>query len=47
MQDILALEAKRMAAMTRQDVATLEVLLADDLTHTHSRGETDTKAVDN
>jgi ketosteroid isomerase-like protein len=44
MQEILALEAKRIAAMTRQDVATLDVLLADALTYTHSRGETDTKA---
>ena len=44
MQEILALEAKRIAAMTQQNVATLEVLLADDLTYTHSRGETDTKA---
>ena len=43
MQEILALEAKRISAMTRQDVATLEALLADDLTYTHSRGETDTK----
>ena len=44
MQEILALEARRISAMTRQDVATLDVLLADDLTYTHSRGETDTKA---
>lgn len=44
MQDILTLEAKRIAAMTQQDLATLEAILADDLTYTHSRGETDTKA---
>ena len=44
MEDILALEAKRIAAMTGQDVVTLDALLADDLTYTHSRGETDTKA---
>ena len=43
MEDILALEAKRISAMTQQDLATLDVLLADDLTYTHSRGETDTK----
>jgi ketosteroid isomerase-like protein len=43
-EEILALEAKRIAAMTQQDLVTLEALLADDLTYTHSRGETDTKA---
>ena len=44
MQEILALEANRILAMRQQDVATLDNLLADDLTYTHSRGETDTKA---
>ena len=44
MEEILGLEATRIAAMTRQDLATLESLLADDLTYTHSRGETDSKA---
>lgn len=44
MEEILELEATRIAAMTRQDLATLESLLADDLTYTHSRGETDSKA---
>ena len=43
MDEILALEAKRITAMTQQDLATLNALLADDLTYTHSRGGTDTK----
>jgi ketosteroid isomerase-like protein len=30
--------------MMRQDLDTLDALLADDLTYTHSRGATDTKA---
>ena len=44
LEEILALETKRIAAMTRQDLDTLDGLLADDLTYTHSRGVTDTKA---
>ena len=44
MEEILRLEATRIAAMTRQDLDTLDALLADDLTYTHSRGETDSKA---
>lgn len=43
MDEILALEARRIVAMTRQDVEALQLLLADDLTYTHSRGATDTK----
>jgi hypothetical protein len=42
-EEILALETKRIAAMKRQDVDTLDGLLADDLSYTHSRGVTDTK----
>lgn len=38
------LEAKRIAAMVNQDLATLEALLADDLSYTHSGGVTETKA---
>jgi hypothetical protein len=41
---ILDLEARRIAAMVKKDVATLDALLADDLTYTHSAGNTDTKA---
>jgi hypothetical protein len=40
---ILSLEAKRIDAMVKKDVATLDALLADDLTYTHSGGTTDTK----
>ena len=43
-QKILALEAKRIAAMVSKDVASLATFLADDLTYTHSAGTTDTKA---
>ena len=41
---ILSLEAKRVEAMVKKDIATLDALLADDLTYTHSGGTTDTKA---
>jgi hypothetical protein len=41
---ILSLEAKRIAAMVTKDIATLDALLADDLSYTHSGGTTDTKA---
>jgi len=41
---ILGLEAKRIAAMVNKDIAMLDMLLADDLTYTHSGGTTDTKA---
>jgi hypothetical protein len=37
------LEAKRVAAMVSKDFATLEALLADDLSYTHSGGVTETK----
>jgi ketosteroid isomerase-like protein len=43
-QDILALESRRIAAMVAQDMATLDAMLADDLSYTHSNGTTDTKA---
>lgn len=41
---ILELEKKRVAAMVSKDVATLDALLADDMSYTHSAGRTDTKA---
>ena len=41
--NILALEAKRVAAMVDKDLATLDALLADDLSYTHSGGLTETK----
>jgi hypothetical protein len=41
---ILSLEARRIDAMVKKDIATLDALLADDLTYTHSGGTTDTKA---
>ena len=43
-QEILALESRRIAAMVAQDMATLDAMLADDLSYTHSNGTTDTKA---
>ena len=41
---ILRLEEQRFAAMVAGDVATLERLLDDALTYTHSNGAEDTKA---
>ena len=41
---ILALEAQRVGAMVRKDLETLDALLAEDLSYTHSGGHTDTKA---
>ena len=38
------LEAKRIAAMVSKDLGTLDALLADDLSYTHSGGLTETKA---
>jgi hypothetical protein len=43
-RDILAIERERVAAMVNRDLATLDKILADDLTYTHSGGRTDTKA---
>ena len=40
---ILGLEARRIAAMVKKDIATLDELLADDLSYTHSGGYSDTK----
>jgi ketosteroid isomerase-like protein len=41
---ILQLEARRYAAMTGNDFATLEALLHDELIYTHSSGVVDSKA---
>jgi hypothetical protein len=43
-QKILTLEAKRIAAMVKKDIPTLDALLGDDLSYTHSGGTMDTKA---
>jgi ketosteroid isomerase-like protein len=43
-KEVLALEQKRIDSMTRQDFATLESLLHEDLVYTHSSALVDTKA---
>ena len=43
-RQIMALEARRVAAMVNKDIATLDAILADDLTYTHSAGRTDNKS---
>jgi hypothetical protein len=43
-RDILKLEDQRYVAMLAGDVATLERLLDDELSYTHSNGVVDTKA---
>lgn len=43
-ETIAALERGRFDAMTRQDAAALELLLAEDLTYCHSNGTCETKA---
>ncbi len=44
-QETLAqVEQRRFAAMVAQDVAVLAPILADELSYTHSTGETETKA---
>jgi ketosteroid isomerase-like protein len=43
-QDILALEEQRCAAMTANDIATLEKLFHDELIYTHSSAVVDTRA---
>ena len=40
---IIELDAKRMHAMAKQDIATLNAILADDLIYTHSSARLDTK----
>lgn len=41
---ILELEKQRITAMVKKDIVTLDALLADDMSYTHSGGTTDTKA---
>src|SRR5580765_7547643 len=41
---ILDLERQRISAMVKKDIATLDALLAEDMSYTHSGGTTDTKA---
>jgi ketosteroid isomerase-like protein len=42
-QTIIALDKKRMQAMAEKDFATLNAVLADDLSYTHSSARLDTK----
>jgi ketosteroid isomerase-like protein len=42
-QMIIDLDRKRMDAMAKKDIATLNALLADDLVYTHSSARLDTK----
>lgn len=42
-QKIIDLDRKRMHAMAQKDIATLNVLLSDDLIYTHSTARLDTK----
>lgn len=44
MDEIIALEKRRIEAMTKQDAKALDEILADDLSYTHSGGRTETKA---
>ena len=42
-QKIIELDQKRMQATVKQDFATLESIIADDLIYTHSTARIDTK----
>lgn len=42
-QKIIDLDKKRMDAMAKKDIATLNALLSDDLVYTHSSARLDTK----
>ena len=42
-QNIIELDKKRMDAMSKKDIATLNALLSDDLIYTHSSARLDTK----
>ena len=44
MEEIIALEKRRIEAMTNQDAKALGEILADDLSYTHSSGRVETKA---
>ena len=43
-QEILRVETRRIDAMVALDLASLDPILADDLSYSHSSGRTDTKA---
>lgn len=43
-KDVLALEERRIQAMIKQDFATLDALVHDDLVYTHSSAVVDSKA---
>src|SRR5215212_12133188 len=43
-QEVIELQQNRIDATCRQDVATLDSLIADDLIYTHSNARVDTKA---
>src|SRR5215467_3298937 len=42
-QKIIDLDKKRMEAMAKKDIATLNALISDDLVYTHSTARLDTK----
>jgi ketosteroid isomerase-like protein len=42
-KQVMAAEQARTAALERSDVATLERIMADDVTYVHASGKTDTK----
>ena len=44
MDEIIALEDRRIEAMTKGDVQALEEILADDLIYTHTTARIDTKS---
>ena len=44
MDEIIALENRRIEAMTKGDIQALEEILADDLIYTHTTARIDTKA---
>ena len=44
MDEIIALENRRIEAMTKGDIQALEEILADDLIYTHTTARLDTKA---
>ena len=44
MDEIIALEDRRIEAMTKQDAQALDEILADDLSYTHSTARVETKA---
>lgn len=43
MDEIIALENRRIEAMTKKDIQTLDEILADDLSYTHSTARVETK----